>query len=151
MSISKEPEVKQTVHSPSMESSEFMTSKADLKARDEALDFLEKYRDESSVALGFDKTYMSRLKRKIDWRFLPFGFVVITFNIIDKTLLNVGASDSWNYQLSSSADFWSVRKCHGSLARSSPQRQRFLQCFIGIFHCKLHLCSYQRSVSQIMC
>ncbi|KAI9708034.1 MAG: hypothetical protein M1820_004238 [Bogoriella megaspora] len=90
MSISKDPGVLHIANSPPPESPEFGTLNVSSKARDEALDFLEKYRDESSAALGFDKVYMARLRRKIDWRFLPFGFIAITFNIIDKVLLNYG-------------------------------------------------------------
>ena len=59
------------------------------KAHDEALDFLEQHRDAVNVALGFDKAYLRRLRRKLDFYIIPFMMVVYTFNFIDKILLNV--------------------------------------------------------------
>ena len=91
MSTSKEARITQVVPDPSAKSPAFGTLKANSRARDEALDFLESHRGESNAALYLDKVYVAQLKRKIDRRFLPFGFVVITFNIIDKVLLNVRA------------------------------------------------------------
>lgn len=59
------------------------------KAHDEALDFLEQHRHEVDIALGFDQSYIRRLKRKLDFYIIPFLLVVYTFNFIDKVLLNV--------------------------------------------------------------
>jgi hypothetical protein len=89
MTLSKGPEVEEAISSPSVTPPDIGSIQFDSRARDEALDFLEKHRDESNVALGFDPVYVAKVKRKIDWRFIPFGFCAITFNIIDKVLLNV--------------------------------------------------------------
>ncbi|KAL9071893.1 MAG: hypothetical protein Q9157_005299 [Trypethelium eluteriae] len=90
MSTFKDPQKLHILHNPPSEPPTLGALNINSKARDEALDFLENHRDESSAALAFDEAYMAQLKWKIDWRFLPLGFVVITFNIIDKVLLNYG-------------------------------------------------------------
>ncbi|KAI9659347.1 MAG: hypothetical protein M1821_001605 [Bathelium mastoideum] len=60
------------------------------KAHDEALDFLERHRNEANVTLGFNQCYVRRLKRNLDFYVIPFMLVMYTLNFIDKTLLNYG-------------------------------------------------------------
>ncbi|KAL9090731.1 MAG: hypothetical protein Q9165_005219 [Trypethelium subeluteriae] len=90
MADSKESQTSQILHSPSSEPPRLGVFNIDSRARDEALDFLESHRDEYGAALASDKAYIAQLKWKIDWRFIPFGFVVMAFNILDKVLLNYG-------------------------------------------------------------
>lgn len=59
------------------------------KARDEALDFLERHRDERSVAFAHNHTYTYKLRRKADLYVIPFLTFVYVLNFVDKVLLNV--------------------------------------------------------------
>lgn len=86
-SISKEergvsPEIPSEKGSPSS----FVT---DDSRRDEALDFLNEFKNDESVELSKVASFTKGLRRKIDWRFMPFLFVCYTLTFIDKVLLNV--------------------------------------------------------------
>jgi hypothetical protein len=57
--------------------------------RDAALDFLGQYKNVASVELSKVAAFTRGLRRKIDWRLMPFLFVCYSLTFIDKVLLNV--------------------------------------------------------------
>lgn len=60
--------------------------------RDEALDFLEKYKNAAALGLSRDAAFTRGLRKKIDFRVLPFLWLCYTLCFIDKVLLNVRES-----------------------------------------------------------
>jgi hypothetical protein len=59
------------------------------KRRDDALDFLDHHRAEAQEDRSHDASFTKSLRRKIDWRLMPFLCVCYTLNFVDKVLLNV--------------------------------------------------------------
>lgn len=57
--------------------------------RDKALDFLAEHKNEASIELSKVTAFTRRLRRKIDWRVMPFFCLCYTMNFLDKVLLNV--------------------------------------------------------------
>lgn len=91
------------------------------KAHDEALDFLEKHRNDVNARIGLDDTYMRKLRRKIDYHILPFMLLVYILNFIDKTILNVSLISHQFNQLSLIK--CTVQQRHGPIQRSSSSGQ----------------------------
>jgi hypothetical protein len=114
------------------------------KARDEALDFLEKHRDERSVALAHNHTYTYKLRRKADLYVIPFLTFVYALNFIDKVLLNVRpVSEIPQPRLT----YCLVFECNGPVAEPRAERKRFHQCIISILDSKCSHRSFQQYAS----
>lgn len=86
------------------------------KARDEALDFLEKFKDEAGVALSHDATCTYKLRRKVDIYVISFMMAIYALNFLDKVLLNVRHTrlQFLKSKLTSRAVF----ECHGPVPES---------------------------------
>jgi hypothetical protein len=92
-SISKEergvsPEVSSDKGSPS-------SFVVDDNRRDQALDFLNEFKNDESVELSKVASFTKGLRKKIDWRLMPFLFLCYTLTFIDKVLLNVRRYCTW--------------------------------------------------------
>lgn len=85
MSSGKEQNIEESPASPSA----YWTT-PNGRARDDALDYLEKHKDDTNASLGLDPVYMRRLRRKIDFYVIPFLLLCYIMNFLDKILLNVG-------------------------------------------------------------
>lgn len=78
--------------------------------RDNALDFLQQYKNEESVELSKVASFTKALRRKIDWRLMPFLCLSYTLNFIDKVLLNVSLRLGISGQLGATNIEFSTRK-----------------------------------------
>lgn len=61
----------------------------DSQKKDDALDFLNQHQAEAHAETSYDGSFGKALRRKIDWRLMPFLCACYTLNFIDKVLLNV--------------------------------------------------------------
>lgn len=61
----------------------------DSQKKDDALDFLNQHQAEAHAENSYNGSFGKALRRKIDWRLMPFLCACYTLNFIDKVLLNV--------------------------------------------------------------
>lgn len=60
----------------------------DSQKKDDALDFLNQHQAEAHAENSYNGSFGKALRRKIDWRLMPFLCACYTLNFIDKVLLN---------------------------------------------------------------
>lgn len=56
---------------------------------DQALDFLKQHKNEAAVSLSRQASFTRALRRRVDFRVIPFLCCCYTLNFLDKVLLNV--------------------------------------------------------------
>lgn len=56
---------------------------------DQALDFLRQHKNEAAVSLSRQASFTRALRRRVDFRVIPFLCACYTLNFLDKVLLNV--------------------------------------------------------------
>lgn len=56
---------------------------------DQALDFLKQHKNEAAVSLSRQAAFTRALRRRVDFRVIPFLCCCYTLNFLDKVLLNV--------------------------------------------------------------
>lgn len=59
--------------------------------RDRALDFLDEHKNSAALEYSKDSAFTRGLRRKIEFRILPFLWICYTISSIDKVILNVRA------------------------------------------------------------
>lgn len=62
---------------------------------DQALDFLKQHKNEAAVSLSRQASFTRALRRRVDFRVIPFLCVCYTLNFLDKVLLNVRHFGGW--------------------------------------------------------
>jgi hypothetical protein len=90
--------------------------------QDDALDFLHQYKNEESVQLSKVASFTKALRRKIDWRLMPFLCLSYALNFIDKVLLNVILPRLCIWRRLGVADINLVCENHGD-GRTAPSSQ----------------------------
>lgn len=56
---------------------------------DQALDFLKQHKNDAAVSLSRQASFTRALRRRVDFRVIPFLCCCYTLNFLDKVLLNV--------------------------------------------------------------
>lgn len=60
---------------------------------DQALDFLKQHKNDAAVGLSRQASFTRALRRRVDFRVIPFLCCCYTLNFLDKVLLNVRHSE----------------------------------------------------------
>lgn len=62
---------------------------------DQALDFLKQHKNDAAVSLSRQASFTRALRRRVDFRVIPFLCCCYTLNFLDKVLLNVRHFREW--------------------------------------------------------
>lgn len=75
---------------PSKDSDGVLANSSDNDSRfDQALDFLKQHKNDAAVSLSRQASFTRALRRRVDFRVIPFLCCCYTLNFLDKVLLNV--------------------------------------------------------------
>lgn len=75
---------------PSRDNDAVLADRSDNHSRDDqALDFLKQHKNVKAVSLSRQSSYTRALRRRVDFRVIPFLCCCYTLNFLDKVLLNV--------------------------------------------------------------